>query len=251
MQKSTGIESKSAEISIGISNELEYDDVCLVDYIHYQKLNGYNVKYLLSGNCFKSAFAFIFRSAHVWMVPVLPVLILQSVLLILMDDYVIVPVFIIFVLVIACVLKMFELKAFLRRYNNVIDNVSFWMHPDSLYYLNECDFETNDELVAGILNDSVAAIKRFLTDLRINQVYHDSFIGIKSDDAEVPNDVVLSILEFLCHYNAIDEYLLKAEQVAGDGIFDVQAINDKVNGLIFQIQKMIGNVSVRDESMVM
>ena len=183
------------------------------------------------------------------MVPVLPELMLQSVLLILMDDYMVfVPVLIIFVIVIACVLKMFELKAFLRRYNNVIDNVSFWMHPDLLYYLNQYDFELNDQLIAGILNDSVTAIKRFLTDLQMNQVYCNSFMEIRSDDSEIPNDIVMIILDFLCHYNAIDEYLLKPEQVSGDDIFDVQAINYKVSELVNQIQKMLGDVVVDDKS---
>ena len=59
---------------------------------------------------------------------------------------------------------------------------------------------------------------------------------------------IYSFLEVLCHYNAIDEDSLKPEQINGNDIFDVQAINYKVDGLIFQRQEMLGEVVVDDKS---
>ena len=126
------------------------------------------------------------------------------------------------------------------------DNAAFWMHPDLLYYLNEYDFESDDKLIAGILNDSIAAISRFLMDYNMNQIYYDSLIeGKYYDDAEIPNDIIMIILGFLCHYDGIDPYLLK-EEVCDDDVFAIEAIKGKVDDLMIGIQDIFSN-DIADE----
>ena len=100
-QTTSNYNESNVEINICDRDELKHDNICFEDYAHYQKLNGYNTEYLFSKNWIKSIFAFMFQSAHTWMIPVLPVLIFQSILVLLMDDYMIVPVFILFVISIA------------------------------------------------------------------------------------------------------------------------------------------------------
>ena len=112
-------------------------------------------------------------------------------------------------------------------------------------YFNEYNFELNDNLIAGILNDSVTAIKRFLADLRINDMYYDLFlIFANNHDAEISNDVAMIILDFLCHYHGINEHLELSSVLIYE--FDVSSIENMVDELIVELRPM--NEDVKDDA---
>ena len=82
---------------------------------------------------------------------------------------------------------------YLNEYDNITRDATFWMYPRLLQFLNDHEFETNDEFIAGILNDSIAAIQRYLVDYEENRNYIE---GLEVVHDEIPNDVVNIIFDF-------------------------------------------------------